>query len=147
MARAAPATPASLLQRLAQLCDALPHSVMRSRGDHADFRVRGRVYAYFLHDHHGDGITSVCVKTRLGEHVDQVRLDPRRCYLPAYIGPRGWLGIRLDRGAVDWREIALRVQMSYRHVAPRTLVEQMDCARPVPPARGRVAAGTRRRAT
>jgi len=138
---ASSATPAAaLLARLAALCRALPQSTAQVRGDHADFRVRQRVYAYFLDNHHGDGIISVCVKTRLGEHVDRVRLEPQRCYLPAYIGKRGWLGVRLDLGRVDWREVEELVRMSYRHVAPRTLVARLDSA-VQPPAVRRQARG------
>ncbi len=74
-------------------------------GEHADFRVRGKVFAYFLNDHHGDGIVSVCFKAAKGENEIRVREDPRRCYLPAYIGPRGWFGLRLDVGAVNWAEV------------------------------------------
>jgi len=66
-------------------------------GDHADFRVRDRVFAYFLDNHRSDGIVAVCCETQLGENVDRVAGDPTRYYLPAYIGPRGWSGLRLDR--------------------------------------------------
>ena len=97
-------------------------------GDHATFRVRGKVFAYFLDDHHGDGIVSVCVKSELGENVDRVRREPERYYLPDYIGPRGWFGLRLDRGRVDWREVANVVERSYRLTAPQTLVAKLDAA-------------------
>jgi predicted DNA-binding protein (MmcQ/YjbR family) len=90
--------------------------------------VRGKVFAYFLDDHHGDGIVSVCVKSRLGENLDRARLEPERFYLPAYIGPRGWFGMRLDRGRVRWREVEEIVEQSYRLTAPKTLVKELDGA-------------------
>src|ERR1700689_1769266 len=93
------------LARLSRICLALPESQPAVRGDHGDFRVRGKVFAYYLNSHHGDGIVSVCCKTSLGENVDRVSRDPERFYLPAYIGPRGWFGLRLDRGAIDWHEV------------------------------------------
>ena len=86
------------------------------------------MFAYFLDDHHGDGIVSVCVKSELGENVDRARRDPERYYLPAYIGPRGWFGLRLDRGRVDWREVASVVERSYRLTAPKTLAAKLDAA-------------------
>jgi hypothetical protein len=46
------------LTRLTKLCLALPETTRAIRGDHADFRVRKKVFAYFLNDHHGDGIAS-----------------------------------------------------------------------------------------
>jgi hypothetical protein len=51
------------LARLSKLCLALPEAVRALHGDHADFRVRKKVFAYFLDSHHGDGIISVCVKS------------------------------------------------------------------------------------
>lgn len=114
------------LARLTQLCLALPECQQRVRGDHADFRVRGKVFAYYLNSHHGDGIVSVCCKASLGENEDRVSRDPERFYLPAYIGPRGWFGLRLDRDAIDWQEVQNVVELSYRIAAPKTLTSMLD---------------------
>jgi predicted DNA-binding protein (MmcQ/YjbR family) len=117
-------------ERVTAICAALPGAEHRHHGDHTIYRVRGKVFAYFLDNHHGDGIVSVCVKSALGENLDRVRLDPERFYLPAYIGPRGWFGMRLDRGRVRWREVAEIVERSYRLTAPKTLVARLDGAGP-----------------
>jgi predicted DNA-binding protein (MmcQ/YjbR family) len=111
-----------LLRRLSNICLSLPEAVRRDLNDHADFRVRGKVFAYFLNNHHGDGIISVCCKSELGENVDRASREPKRFYLPAYIGPRGWFGLRLDGEAVDWSEVENLVELSYRLVAPKTLL-------------------------
>ena len=34
--------------------------------------------------------------------------------MPAYIGPRGWVGLRLDRSTVDWSEVKELVQGQLR---------------------------------
>lgn len=115
-------------ERITTICAALPDALHEHRGDHTIYRVRGKVFAYFLDDHHGDGIVSVCAKTALGEHLDRVRLDPERFYLPAYIGPRGWFGLRLDRGRVRWREVAEVIEHSYRLTAPKSLTRRLDGA-------------------
>ena len=104
----------------------LPEVERKLSGDHADFRVRGRVFAYFLNDHHGDGIVSVCCKSELGENTDRVLREPNRYYLPAYIGPRGWFGFRLDLPHIDWGEVTAIVESSYRLVAPRKLVKILN---------------------
>ena len=119
------------LSKLSKICLALPQAERSVSGDHATYRVRGKVFAYFLDDHHGDGIVSVCVKSELGENTDRARREPERFYLPAYIGPRGWFGLRLDRGRVDWREVAELVGRSYRLSAPNTLVRALEDARRV----------------
>jgi phosphoribosylglycinamide formyltransferase-1 len=115
-------------ERLTAICDALPGAEHQDHGNHTIYRVRGKVFAYFLADHHGDGIVSVCVKSARGENVDRARLDPERFYLPAYIGPRGWFGMRLDRGRVSWREVAEIVEASFRLTAPKTLIKKLDGA-------------------
>jgi predicted DNA-binding protein (MmcQ/YjbR family) len=126
------------LTRLTRLCLALPEARRAVNGDHADFRVRGMVFAYFLDDHHGDGIVSVCCKSQLGEHIDRARREPLRFYLPAYIGARGWFGLRLDRGTVNWKEVENIVELSYRLVAPKTVLRILDA--PPPAAKRRRAA-------
>jgi predicted DNA-binding protein (MmcQ/YjbR family) len=122
-------TKAPGLVRLTRICLTLPECERRIYPDHADFRVRGKVFAYYLNSHHGDGIVSVCCKTSLGENVDRVSRDPERFYLPAYIGPRGWFGLRLDRAAVDWHEVQNVVELSYRIVAPKSLKMTLDGVR------------------
>jgi phosphoribosylglycinamide formyltransferase-1 len=114
--------------RVTAICRALPGAEHADQGDHVIYRVRGKVFAYFLDDHHGDGIVSVCVKSELGENVDRARREPRRFYLPAYIGARGWFGFRLDTGRVRWREVKEVIERSYRLTAPRTLLKKLDGA-------------------
>ena len=111
-----------LLRQLSKICLALPETVRRDLNQHADFRVRGKVFAYFLNDHHGDGIVSVCCKSELGENVDRASREPARFYLPPYIGSRGWFGLRLDSEAVDWPEVRNLVELSYGLAAPKRLL-------------------------
>ncbi|HVV45153.1 MAG TPA: MmcQ/YjbR family DNA-binding protein, partial [Bryobacteraceae bacterium] len=98
-----------------------PEAVCERMGDHARFCVWKKVFAYYLNNHHGDGIVSVCVKTLPGEHTALITADPVRYYRPAYIGPRGWVGLRLDVAKVDWDEVNELVTGSYLQVAPKKL--------------------------
>ncbi len=116
----APAEDPRLVQ-FSEICLALPEAVRECYGQHATFRVRKKTFAYYLDDHHGDGIVSVCFKVGLGENKDLAELDPSRFYLPAYIGPSGWVGLRLDVGEIDWEEVADYALGSYRHYAPKKL--------------------------
>ena len=110
------------LVRLTKICAALPEAVRERYGSHAGYRVRKKVFAYYLDNHHGDGIVAVCFKAAHGENAQLVAVDPDRFYLPAYIGPRGWVGLRLDAGSIDWEEVGDLVVDSYRLVAPERLV-------------------------
>jgi predicted DNA-binding protein (MmcQ/YjbR family) len=116
-------------ERVTALCLALPHTNHTERSDVSIFRVRGKVFAYYLDDHHGDDIVSVCVKSELGENRDRARLAPELYYLPAHIGARGWFGMRLDRGRVAWRDVAAILERSYRLAAPRSCVATLDAGR------------------
>jgi predicted DNA-binding protein (MmcQ/YjbR family) len=109
------------LRLLSAVCLALPDAERTLCGDHADFRVHGKIFAYYLRNHGGDGITAACVKARLGEHVQLVKRAPTRFYLPQFIGRRGWFGVRLDQGDVDWDEVKALVAISYNLAAPKEL--------------------------
>src|SRR5271157_6321921 len=113
----------SPLTRLTKICLALPEAACQARGSHAGFLVRKRTFAYFLNDHHGDGIVSVACKALPGDNTALAAAQPARFYLPSYIGPRGWIALRLDLGKVDWDEVAELVLGSYRLVAPQRLVK------------------------
>jgi predicted DNA-binding protein (MmcQ/YjbR family) len=55
-------------------------------------------------------------------------LDDDRVYVPAYLGPSGWIGFDLDDDT-DWDEVAELLDASYRLTAPAKLVARLD-ARP-----------------
>jgi hypothetical protein len=110
------------LARLTRICLALPEAKREDKGRHAAFQVGKKTFVYFLNDHHGDGIVSVSCKVLPGDNVQLVRVSPEKFYLPAYIGPRGWVALRLDLGQIDWKEVEELVSGSYRAVAPKRLV-------------------------
>jgi hypothetical protein len=110
------------LVRLTKICLALPEAARRDSGSHAAFLVRKSTFAYFLNDHHGDGIVSVVCKALPGDNTAIAAAQPTRFYLPAYIGSRGWIALRLDIGKIDWDEVAELVVGSYRLIAPKRLV-------------------------
>jgi predicted DNA-binding protein (MmcQ/YjbR family) len=109
------------LIRLTQICLGLPEAACECHGTHAAFLVRKKTFAYFLNDHHGDGIVSVVCKVLPGDNTALAVANPERFYLPAYIGSRGWVALRLDVGEVDWDEVAELAVHSYRLVAPKRL--------------------------
>jgi predicted DNA-binding protein (MmcQ/YjbR family) len=55
----------------------------------------------------------------------QALLEDARTFVPAYLGPSGWIGIDLD-DSTDWDEIAELLDASYRLTAPRQLVAELD---------------------
>ncbi len=108
--------------RVKQICLELPEAAAQPSGEHIAFLVRKRTFAYYLNNHHGDGIVSVCCKVLPGDNAALAAAHPDTFYLPAYIGPRGWVGLRLDTGKVDWSEVKELVNGSYALVAPKRSV-------------------------
>jgi len=115
-----------LLTRSTQIALSLPGTQCQRWGEHAAFLVRKRIFGYFLNNHHGDGIVAVAGKALLGDNTALVAAQPDRFYLPAYVGPRGWVALRLDTGKVDWDEVAELLRGSYLLVAPKRLAEQVQ---------------------
>lgn len=90
--------------------------------------VKGKKFAYFTRNHHGDGITALLVKTTApDEQAMLIESDAERYYRPAYFGDE-WVGIRLDLGDTDWDHIAGRLRASWLQVAPKKLLGLMDIA-------------------
>jgi hypothetical protein len=114
------------LERLSAICLDLPEAKREDSGNHAAFRVRGRTFVYYLDDHHGDGIVGLNAKAAPGVAEQLIESGPDRFYRPAYLGHRGWVGLRLDTPALDWDEVAGVAVESYRLCAPRALARSID---------------------
>ncbi len=114
------------LLRLTKSCLEFPEAKRELAGRHARFHVREKTFAWFLDDHHGDGIVSVSCKMPLGDNREVAALDPKRYYLPAYMSHRGWIALRLDVGKIDWNEVEELLAGSYRLIAPKRLAAQLS---------------------
>jgi hypothetical protein len=84
------------------------------------------VLAYYTFDHHGDGRVALLCKAGPGEQGRMVEDDPRRFFVPPYVGSQGWIGVRLDGARVDWAEILFLLRAAYRLIAPRTLAARLS---------------------
>jgi hypothetical protein len=118
-----------LRERLAEICEDLPEVVRRRGGDldqHDGYLVRKKTFAYFTDNEHGDGRLALHVKAPPGEQGALVEADPDRFFVPKYIGPRGWVGLRLDREPLDWDEVTDLVTEAYRMTAPKRLAAELD---------------------
>ncbi|NNE74258.1 MAG: MmcQ/YjbR family DNA-binding protein [Acidimicrobiales bacterium] len=59
------------------------------------------------------------------EDEREALMGDSRVFVPAYLGPYGWLGFDLDDDT-DWTEVAELLDMSYRLTAPRKAIAQLD---------------------
>jgi phosphoribosylglycinamide formyltransferase-1/phosphoribosylamine--glycine ligase/phosphoribosylglycinamide formyltransferase/phosphoribosylformylglycinamidine cyclo-ligase len=117
--------PDAVLTRVRELALALPGTAERTSHGSPGFHIeKGKFFAYFWHNHHSDGETIVIVKTSgTEEQAMLIEMDPDCYFSPPYLGPSGWVAIRLDRDDVDWDRVSDRIAQSWEMVAPRRLLE------------------------
>jgi hypothetical protein len=112
------------LRRLREICLGLPETSERlSHGAPTFFVHEKRAFLMVLTDHHGDGRFAIWCAAADGMQAMLVEADPDKYFVPPYVGYRGWLGVRLDRG-LDWGELAGIAEDAYAEVAPAKLVER-----------------------
>jgi hypothetical protein len=115
--------PASPLERVRALCLALPETTERPSHGAPTFFVRDkRSFVTYQDNHHGDGRLALWLAAPEGMQHGLVEAAPEHYFVPAYVGHRGWLGVRLDRD-LTWDEIAGAIEDAYLTVAPRRLIE------------------------
>ena len=113
--------------RLVSICESLPEVSVEVAGEsHLAFRIRKRIFAYYLFDHHGDGIIAFTCKSSLSEQRRLVKDDPITFFVPAYLGSKGWIAIRLDLDEVEWDTVTDLARRAYQETAPRKLAALVD---------------------
>ena len=116
-----------ILGRLRALALAFPDAAEKiSHGHPAFFTTKIFAYyggsvkvdgAYRQHEH------SVLVLIDAAER--EALLEEERCYVPAYLGAYGWIGVDLDHD-VDWAEVNELLDASYRRTAGPRRVSALD---------------------
>jgi hypothetical protein len=109
------------VDRLRAICLALPEMSERLSHGEPTWFVGGKKTVAMLDDHHhgADHLAFWCPAAP-GVQDEMVALEPERFFRPPYVGPRGWLGVRIDR-TPDWDEVEAIVADAYRLVAPKRL--------------------------
>lgn len=117
--------PPDPLARLRAIIEAWPET--REKLSHGSPTWWGgrKTFASFADDHHGDGRVAVWVKSSFDEQELLVEADPETFFVPPYVGPSGWVGMRLDRGP-DWEVVEQLLEAGYRLVAPRRAIAVLD---------------------
>ncbi len=114
-------------KRLVKICESLPEVVIEPVGEgHIAFRIRKRIFAYYLFDHHCDGMIAFTCKSSLSEQRRLVKDDPTSFFVPPYLGSKGWIAIRLDLDEVDWDTVAELARRAYQDLAPRKLATLVE---------------------
>lgn len=112
-----------------EACLWLPESEEFQSHGAPNFRVRGKTFATYAVNHHGDRRIALWLPLPAGAQEQLVADAPGHYFIPPYVGPRGWVGVHLDRG-LGWDEIAAHVRQAYANVAPPALARTLG---PTPP--------------
>jgi hypothetical protein len=119
-------------ERTIAICEAFPEVEIGSRtGQHLNFSVRGKKFAYHLVDHHGDGRVALTCKAGPGVMDSLVAAEPERYFRPPYMARHGWVGYYLDTGEIDWQRIQELLAEAYVLTAPRRLSDALIAGRPL----------------
>jgi predicted DNA-binding protein (MmcQ/YjbR family) len=111
--------PPSLIERVRALCLALPEAVEVEAWGHPTFRVAEKMFCTAA----ADG-SSISLKADPLER-ETLLAEGGRFHVPAYVGSKGWLGVRLDCPDIDWEEVSELIATSYCLTAPRRLEAQV----------------------
>jgi predicted DNA-binding protein (MmcQ/YjbR family) len=116
-----------LLGRLRELALAFPDAAEKISHGHPAFYTK-KVFAYYGGSVKVDSIYerhehSVLVLSYPDER--EALADDGRCYMPAYLGPSGWVGLDLSEDT-DWAEIGELLDASYRRTAGPRRVARLD---------------------
>lgn len=117
----------SAIDRLREICLALPETSEVEAWGEPTFRVKGKIFAMHASagTHHGAGRPAVWI---LSVSMDQdlvLRARPDRYFKPPYVGPSGWIGAWLDKNP-PWSEIAELLRDGWRRRAPKKLVAALE---------------------
>ena len=121
------------VQRLRAICLRLPEATEKIAWGEPTWRVRGKLFAQLDDHHHGADHLAVWLPAPLGEQEAMIFTDPARFFRPPYVGPRGWVGVRIDRRP-NWAQLATLVAQAYRLVAPPRLLSSLGPAMTSAPA-------------
>lgn len=116
----------SPLERSRRLALSLPETAEKLAWGAPTFRVgkAERMFATFADGHHGDGYIALWCAAPTGKQQVLVETEPARVFRPAYLGPKGWIGLVLEH--FDDDELAAHLREAYVTVAPKRLARLVE---------------------
>jgi hypothetical protein len=113
------------IDQLRKIISAWPETDERISHGSPTFWGGKKTFASFHENHHGDGRIAAWIKSDADTQEGLVEANPDLFFVPPYVGPSGWLGVRLDEN-VDWDVVAGLLEDGYRAVAPKRALAQLD---------------------
>ena len=113
------------LQRLREMIARLPETSEKISHGSPTWWGGKKTFATYHDGHYDDGRPAVWIKAPPGGQEALVGADPERFYRPRYVGPSGWVGMRLG-ASTDWSEVEALLIEGYRLVAPRRVLDALE---------------------
>lgn len=116
------------LARLRRICRSLPGTSEKVSHGEPTFWVGGRMFAQLDDHHHGAAHVGVWLAMPLGAQEALVYADPKRYFVPPYVGKRGWVGVRLD-ARPSWKKVEQVVREAHAFIARTRLPSETAAPR------------------
>lgn len=97
----------------------LPEAEERETWETATFRIRNKIFVMF-----NDQERELWIKSTFDEQRALCHMDPGTFFVPPYVGPNGWVGVRIR--TVDRDELEELLIEAWRLTAPKRLVRAFD---------------------
>ena len=117
-----------------QICLGLPETEEVVSHSFPNFKVADKIFATYSVNHHGDGKVALLVNLSRDMQAMLVESAPVHFYVPPYSGPKGWVGIELNKG-IKWDRVSQLAYDAYCKVAPAKLASAAEPVKVKPPTR------------
>jgi len=122
-----PAKAVDPLERVREICLALPEASEVEAWGEPTFRVKGKIFAMHASasTHHGGGRQAIWIMSDSTTQDLLMRARPTQYFKPPYVGPSGWVGAWLD-GRPIWSEINELLRDAFRKRAPKKIAALLE---------------------
>ena len=108
------------IERVRQLCLALPETSERLSHGEPTFFVHKKVFVMFANNHHDDGHIAVWLPVPPGIQATLIESSPDVYFRPPYVGHRGWVGIELAQ--ISDEDLSYHIRVAWELTAPKRLL-------------------------
>ncbi len=115
-----------------EICLGLPETEEFVSHGFPTFKAAGKIFATYSLNHHGDGKVALILNMSKDMQTMLVASAPKHFYVPPYTGPKGWVGIELNRG-IKWDRVSQLAFEAYCKVVPARLAEGLSPVKVKPP--------------
>ena len=115
------------LTRLRKIIEGLPETSEKLSHGSPTWWGGRKTFACYHSGGYDEGRRAVWIKAPEGAQEALIAADPDRFYRPKYLGPSGWVAMRLE-GRVDWKEVRSLLIQGYRLVAPKRALAVLDAS-------------------